>query len=370
MTLHFYIAFALCCLLTTTLHAQRDVSVHRKETPMKFHMYVALSGDQKILRFDLDPETGDLTAVGEVSVDGGVGPLCMDPQKKYLYAGLRSTKKLSSFAINPETGALDLISTVPFDSDPCFLSTDRTGRYLFSAYYGAGAAAVNAIDDNGAVLGPHRQWIATAGHAHCIHPDRSNQFILLPHTLPANAIFQFTFDETTGDLTPNAVPRVQAPKGEGPRHYEFHPTKNVVYTSNENGSSVTVYDLDPVKGTLKRKQNLSTLPEGFTGENTCAQIHSHPSGKFLYITNRGHNSIARFGIQPDGSLVSLGQTPTEPTPRVFNIDPSGNFLFAAGQTSGKLEGFRIDPATGDLTSLKIYEVGKQPLWVLFFKLSK
>lgn len=337
---------------------------------MKYHMYVAIAGDQKILRFDLDPTTGDLSSVGDVTVDGGVGPLCTDPQQKYLYAGLRSTKKLSSFNIDPKTGDLELINTIPFDSDPCFLSTDRTGRYLFSAYYGAGAAAVNAIDDNGAVLGPHRQWIPTAGHAHCIHPDRSNQFVFLPHTAPANTIYQFTFDETMGDLTPNATPQVSAPRGEGPRHYEFHPTKNIVYTSNENANSVTVYDLDPNNGTLKRRQNLSTLPEDFKGNSTCAQIHSHPSGKFLYITNRGHDSIARFGIQPDGSLISLGQTKTEPVPRVFNIDPTGNFLFAAGQGSGKMEAFRINPETGDLTSLKTYDVGKQPMWVMILKLGK
>ena len=367
MALFHSLFFALCVLLTATPDAQ--IHRNRKEDAMKYHMYVAISGEQKILRFDLDPDTGELTPIGEVLVDGGVGPLCTDPQQKYLYAGLRSTKQLSSFTIDSKTGALDLISTVPFDADACFISTDRTGRYLFSAYYGAGAIAVNAIDDNGAVLSPHRQWIKTEGHAHCIHPDRSNQFIYVPHTMPANTIFQFTYDETTGDLSPNATPRVQAPRGEGPRHYEFHPTRDIVYVANENGSSVTVYDLDPKKGTLKRRQNLSTLPDDFTGDNTCAQIHGHPSGKFLYITNRGHNSIARFAIAPDGSLTTLGQTPTEPTPRVFNLDPKGKFLFAAGQGSGKLEGFRIT-ANGDLQSLGTRDVGKQPMWVLILQLGK
>ncbi|MDA0711743.1 MAG: lactonase family protein [bacterium] len=337
---------------------------------MKYHLYVANSSDEKILRYELDPETGDLTPVGEVAVEGGVGPLCTDPQQQYLYAGLRSTKKVSSFSIDPVSGALELINTVDLDGDPCYLSTDRTGRYLFSAYYGAGVIAVNALDSTGAVTTPHRQWIPTAAHAHCIHPDRSNQFVFVPHTMSPNAIFQFTFDETKGDLTANAIPRIKPPRGEGPRHYEFHPTRNVVYVSNENGNSVTVYDLDPNHGTLSRRQNLSTLPEDFSGKSTCAQIHIHPSGKFLYITNRGHNSIARFAVKPDGSLEELGQTPTEPIPRVFNIDPSGNFLFAAGQGSGKMESFRIDPVTGDLTSLKFYDVGEKPMWVMILKFGK
>lgn len=337
---------------------------------MKYHMYVASAGEQKILRYDLNPDTGNLTSTGEVEVDGAVGPLCTDPQQQYLYAGLRSTKKVSSFKIDPETGALELINTVDFDSDPCYLSTDRTGRYLFSSYYSAGVAAVNALDGTGAVTSPHRQWIETAGHAHCIHPDRSNQFVFVPHTMPANAIYQFTFDETIGDLTANVTPTVKPPRGEGPRHYEYHPTLNVVYTSNENGNSVTVYDMDIDKGTLTRRQILPTLPEDFDGKNTCAQIHIHPSGKFLYITNRGHDSIARFAISADGSLESLGQTPTEPVPRVFNIDPEGNFLFAAGQGSGKMEGFRIDPETGDLKSLKKYDVGDKPMWVMILKFGK
>jgi 6-phosphogluconolactonase len=333
-------------------------------------MYVANSGEQKILRYDLNPETGALTLVGEVEVDGAVGPLCTNPQKQYLYAGLRSTKKVSSFSIDQKTGALELINTVDFDSDPCYLSTDRTGRYLFSSYYSAGVVAVNALDSTGAVTTPHRQWIKTAGHSHCVHPDRTNQYVFVPHTMPANAIFQFTFDETKGDLTPNATPKIKPPRGEGPRHYEYHPTLDIVYAANENGNSVTVYDFNTINGTLARRQNISTLPEDFQGKSSIAQIHIHPTGKFLYISNRGHDSIARFAVKPDGELQTLGQTPTEPIPRVFNIDPEGNFLFAAGQGSGKMESFRIDPETGDLTSLEKYDVGTLPMWVMILKFGK
>ena len=363
-----YVTIALISLSYTIGYTQTNP--RGKEHPMKYHMYVAIAGDEKILRFDLNPDTGALKSVGEVDVDGGVGPLCTDPQQQYLYAGLRSTKKVSSFTIDQETGALELINTVDFDSDPCYLSTDRTGRYLFSSYYSAGVVAVNALDGTGAVTSPHRQWIKTAGHAHCVHPDRSNQFVYVPHTMPANAIFQFNFDETRGDLSANTPPKVKPPRGEGPRHYEFHPTLDVVYTSNENGNSVTVYDMNVEDGTLTRRQNLPTLPDNFEDKNTTAQIHIHPTGKFLYITNRGHDSIARFAVDNEGSLEALGQTPTEPIPRVFNLDPEGNFLFAAGQGSGKMEGFRIDPETGDLKSLATYDVGEKPMWVMILKLGK
>lgn len=365
-----YILIAFGIILTNNLYAQNKTNSNRKENLMKYHMYVAVSGDKKLLRYDMDPENGDLTLVEEIPVEGGIGPLCTDPRQKFLYAALRSSKELATYNIDPETGALELIASVPINGGSCYISTDKTGRYLFSAYYGEGAVAINAIDENGAVLAPHRQWIPTEGHAHCFYPDRSNQYLLVPHTIPANTIYQFTFDETTGELAQNAVTKVRVPKGEGPRHYEFHPTLDVVYIANENSSSVTVYNFDPENGTLKRRQNLSTLPEGYTETNTCAQIHIHPSGKFLYISNRGHNSIARFAIQDNGSLESLGQTPTEPIPRPFNLDPEGNFLFAGGQKSDKMASYRIDPETGDLTPLKVYDVGKQPMWIMILKIGK
>ena len=352
-------------MFTGSLFAQQS---NRKEPSMKYHMYVAVSKDKKLLRYDMDPDTGDLTLVEELPAKGGIGPLCTDPRQKYLYAALRQSKELVTYKIDPGTGALEHVATAPFDGGSCYISTDKTGRYLFSAYYGEGAVAINAIDKDGAVLAPHRQWIPTDEHAHCFFSDPSNRYLFVPHTMPVNAIYQFTFDETTGELAPNEVVKVDAVYGEGPRHYEFHPSLDVVYVANENGSSVTVYDFNPDNGTLAPRQTLSTLPEGFTERNTCAQIHIHPSGKFLYISNRGHNSIAGFGVQDDGSLTSLGQTPTEPIPRPFNLDPEGNFLFAAGQQSDKMAGYRIDKETGGLTPLKVYHVGEQPMWIMILKL--
>jgi 6-phosphogluconolactonase len=300
----------------------------------------------------------------------GVSTLCTDPEQKYLYATVRGSQGVASFGIDPESGALDPLSTASVDGRPGYMNMDKTGKYLFTAYFGDGAVSVNAIDENGAVLAPHHQWVPLEEHAHCVYADRSNQFLYVPHTMPANTIYQFTFDETIGKITPNDPAKVDPPLGEGPRHFEFHPTLDFVYFSNENGSSVTVYDLDAETGGLVRRQNISTLPSGYVEDNSCAQIHIHPSGKFLYVGNRGHNSIARFAVQEDGALESLGQTPTEPTVRGFNLDPDGIFLFAAGIGSGKMASYRIDANTGDLVPLKVYDVGKQPMWILVLKLDR
>ena len=149
----------------------------------------------------------------------------------------------------------------------------------------------------------------------------------------------------------------------------FHPNKPILYFSNEQGSSVSAYTLQEGEhpGILVDLQDdLSTLPADFEADNTCAQIHIDPQAKFLYVTNRGHDSIAGFAIDEDtGKLSAIGQQLTEPTPRVFNIDGTGNFLFAGGQGSGKLATYRINRQSGELSPLSTYEVGESPMWVLF-----
>ena len=199
--------------------------------------------------------------------------------------------------------------------------------------------------------------------AHCIQTDRSNRFAFLPHVGESNAIFQFRFDEKTGSLTPNDPPRADGAEGQGPRHFCFHPARDFVYASNEQGSGITAYRFDSSAGTLEAFQTLSTLPEGFEGDNTCAQIHIAPSGKSVYVSNRGHDSIACFAIGDDGRLTSLGQQPSEATPRAFTVDPTGNFLFASGQNSGNLASYRIDAGTGGLTPLEVSPIGDRPSWV-------
>jgi 6-phosphogluconolactonase len=155
----------------------------------------------------------------------------------------------------------------------------------------------------------------------------------------------------------------------GPRHFCFHPSKDLLYFSNEQGCSVSAYQLDPAAGTLTALQTVSTLPSGYTGQNSCSQIQITPSGKFLYAPNRGHNSIAGFSVDATtGLLTSIGQTPSEPVPRAFSLDPDGHFLYAAGIESGRLAAYRVHQDSGVLQPLKTYPVGARPMWVMIIKL--
>jgi len=331
---------------------------------MKENIYITLSGEDRILIFGLDPTNGDLESVGALALEGGPAPLALSPDNRYLYAGLRNSLRVASLRIDRSTGALSQAGSVGLKSDPCFLAADRKGRYLFSSYYRAGRVAVHSINADGSVSTSPIEWRETALNAHSIQTDPSNRFAFVPHTGP-NVIFQFLFDEETGRLTPNAIPHVRPPEGTEPRHFTFHPKGDVVYVVNERGSSVTAYRFDASAGTLSAFQTVSTLPEGFEGENTCAQIRIAPTGKYLYASNRGHDSLACFSIHDTtGSLASLGQVETEPTPRAFNLDTSGSYLFAAGRTSGRLASYRIDPQTGGLEPLKVYTLGERPMWVI------
>ncbi|MDA0746644.1 MAG: lactonase family protein [bacterium] len=335
---------------------------------MKCFVYIAIASENRISTYALDSQTGALAHITNTELGGAPGPLALAPNKKTLYVGVRSTRHIASFRIDHATGDLSPTGTVSLEADPCYLSTDRKGNFLLSAYYGGGLIAVHPLHKEGSVGNPHVVWHKTAPKAHCVLTDPSNTFAFLPHVGESNAIFQFRFNETTGELTPNQPPHVSPEPGVGPRHFVFHPQKDIVYVSNEQGSSVTAYRFDPSAGTLSAFQTLSTLPEGFSGENSCAQIHITPSGKYLYVSNRGHDSIACYATGENGSLTALGQQPTEPAPRAFGIDPTGSFLFAGGQPSGNLASYRINPNTGALTPLEVYPVGKQSMWVLFLQL--
>jgi 6-phosphogluconolactonase len=330
---------------------------------MPHYVYVTAADEGKIGIWTMDPETGALSWQEDVVLGGGPAPLAVHPSKRTLYAGLRDICHLVSLRIDPADGSLSLLRAIELQSDPCYLATDRAGRYLFSAYYRAGHVAVHPIEADGAAVLPPVEWRATAPHAHALQTDPSNRYAYVPHVAQSNAIWQFEFDAERGCLVPNAVPRVTPEAGTGPRHYCFHPTRNVVYFDNEQGSSVTAYHLDPETGTLAPFQTLSTLPEGYEGQNTCAQIHITPQGSSLYASNRGHDSIACYAIDADtGELVSLGQQPTQATPRAFNVDPSGRFLLASGLDSGRLTVYRIEES-GTLDTLSEVAVGERPMWV-------
>jgi 6-phosphogluconolactonase len=327
-------------------------------------LYVSVAAENRIAVYRLDGDTGKLTHRGDCAVaEGEPGALTVAPDRRFLFAAIRSTGKLASFRIDPATGRLAHLNTVTVGPDPAHVATDHTGRYLLTAYYVASKVTVHAVGDDGRLGAKPLQSIATADKAHAVVPDPSNRFVFVPHTGP-DAIFQFAFDAKSGRLSANAPVKIRTPKGTGPRHLAFHRSKPVAYVANEQGGSVTAYGLDEQAGTLRTLQTVSTLPRDYQGTNACAEIKVHPSGRFAYVSNRGHDSIAAFALNDDGKLTAVGQFSTEKTPRSFDIDSLGKYLFAAGESSGKLAGYRIDPKNGGLTPFATNEVGRMPWWVL------
>ena len=335
---------------------------------MPTFVYVTASGDDKILIFSQDEDSGALEKLDEVEAGGRPAPLATDPDQRYLYVARRDVNKLSSYSIDPATGELSLLGVADLESDPNYLATDKSGRWLLSAYYIAGRCAVHPIDENGVAQSPPAEWRTTGPGAHCMQTDASNRFAFVPHIgggNGVNAIFQFLFDEDTGALTPNDPPAVSQDGDLGPRHYCFHPSLEVLYFSNEQGCSVTAYNFDSDAGTLSAFQTISTLPSLWSGRNSCAQIRINPSGTMLFAPNRGHDSIACFLIdQESGRLTRTAIVPSEPVPRALNVDPAGRFLYAAGLDSGKLAAYEINEAWGGIDRIGTYEVGREPMWVL------
>ncbi len=333
------------------------------------HVYFAIGGESRIAIYTLDAATGSIAFQENISVSGSPGPLARSQCGDYLYAGLRSSREIATFRIHEQTRSLTHLRTTQLDADTCYIATDRTGNFLLSAYYGAGKVTVHKIGDDKTVEDGPLQTVETDIHAHCILTDTENRFAFVPHTVPRNAIYQFLFDAETGSLTENPVGHLNPGAPIGPRHFCVHPEKPILYFSNEQGSSVSAYTLrsgDPHGTLVDLQEDLSTLPDDFDGENTCAQIHLDPQAEFLYVTNRGHDSIAAFAVDPEsGTLRAIGRTRTEPIPRVFNIDATGTLLFAAGQGSGKLATYRINRENGDLAPMETHSIGDRPMWVLF-----
>jgi 6-phosphogluconolactonase (cycloisomerase 2 family) len=349
---------------------------------MPYSLYTCLQNENKIAAFAMDADTGHLTPQAEVPAVGGPAVLAISPNRHVLYVGHRVQPAISSFRIDHQTGGLAPQGTVSLEHAPAFLATDGTGKYLLSAYYQGGYVAVHPLAEDGAVGAPSLDRLATATGAHAIQTDPSNQYAFVPHIARLNdnvlepprdapgpnVILQFKFDVHTGNLTPNSPFQVEPAERLGPRHYCFHPTQDLVYFSNEQGSSVSSYRLDPAAGTLSAVQTISTLPDGYTARNTCSQIHLVPSAKFLYVANRGHNSIAGFAADTSGWLTANGHISTERVPSNFILDPEGRFVFAAGSESGRLASYRINDETGTLRRLATYTLGRRPMGMLAIRL--
>lgn len=354
-----------------TLAGNSEALARRVAPPRELLVYVGTytsGASEGIYLYRLDLSDGSLARVGAVA--GIVNPsyLTLEPGGRFLYAvnevedfGGAKSGAVSAFAVEPKTGVLRLLNqSASKGGAPCYLTTAESGRFVLVANYSGGNVAVlpvradgslgEAVDvEQAAGSGPNRER-QEAPHAHSVLLDRANRFAY-SCDLGTDKVMVYRFDARDGSLTPNAPPSFSAKPGAGPRHLAFHPRGRFVYVLNELDSTVSALAHDAARGTLRELQTVSALPAGFSGANTGADIHLTPDGRFLYSSNRGHDSIAVFAVNPrTGRLRPAGHTPTGgSTPRNFVIDPSGRFLLAANQKSDNIVTFRLNPRTGALS---------------------
>ena len=227
---------------------------------MAYFMYVAMQGDNKISVFTIDPESGNISPEFDVPVEGGPFTLSISPDKNYLYVGCRDIPGIFSYQVSSNDGGLTSLGSVPLDSWPVYISTDRKGKYLLSSYYQGAGVKVHGIARDGSIIDPTVVSLDTATGAHAMQTDSTNSYAFVPHIAGngPNSIYQFKFYENTGQISPNTPDRVDPQEFLGPRHFCFHPTLDVLYFSNEQGCSVSGYNLDTTTGTLSPSRFMST----------------------------------------------------------------------------------------------------------------
>jgi 6-phosphogluconolactonase len=331
--------------------------------------YTAKTDSKGIYSFHFDSGTGRLTSMAVAATTPDPSFLTVAHNEKYLYAvnelsefGGKKSGAVTSYSIDAKSGKLVQLNQVASGgADPCYVSFDQSGKYLLVANYTGGSVSTFPIAADGHI-GPAAAIVQHTGsgpnkerqegpHAHYSATSADNRFVFVVD-LGLDEVVVYRFDPATGSLTPNDPPFAKLAPGAGPRHLAFHPNGKFAYVLNEVIPTVTALAYDSKSGSFSTLQTLSTIPKDFTAHNDTAEIVVHPSGKFLYASNRGHDSIAEFTIDPaKGTLTLAGDFPTQgKTPRNFALDPTGKFLLAANQESNNIVIFRIDQSTGALVA--------------------
>jgi len=355
----------LALLLSSSL-----APVAAKDSPKKYLLFVGTYTDKEskgIYAYRFDAVSGELTPAGLAAETTNPSFLAVDPSRRFLYAVNEVSKykdaasgAVSAFAIDRQAGKLSLLNEVPSrGADPCYIALDKTGKYVLVANYTGGSVAVFPVLNDGR-LGESSAFVQHVGssvnherqegpHAHWIETTADNRFAIAVD-LGLDQVRVYRFDAANGTLVANDPAFAQLDPGAGPRHVAFHPSGKFAYVVNELNSTVTSFSYDNQRGALRPLHTVSTLPQGFSGENSTAEIHVHPNGKFLFASNRGHDSIAVFSVSPGtGALTPVDHVSTQgKTPRNFEIDPTGTRLFVANQIGGNIVVFRINPRTGKL----------------------
>ncbi len=320
-----------------------------------------------VYAYRFDARTGQLASLGLAAETISPSFLAVDPRRRFLYAVNEVSNYegknggVSAFAIDHQAAKLTWLNEVSSrGADPCYVSLDKTGKHVLVANYTGGSVAVFPVLEDGR-LGDASAFVQHRGssvnrerqegpHAHSIEMSPDNRFAIAAD-LGLDELLVYRFGPANGTLAANNPPFARVSPGSGPRHFAFHPSGRFIYAVSEMGSMVTAFSYDAKGGVLHDLQTVSTLPTGFAGNNDDAEIEVHPSGRFVYASNRGHDSIAVFAIDGGkGTLTRVDDVPTRgKTPRNFAIDPTGSYLFAANQDSDNIVIFRIDPRTGRLT---------------------
>jgi 6-phosphogluconolactonase len=380
VTVLFFAATAALCTLALGMPAMAK--------PGASWVYVA--GRDAISLFRLDPASGKLEPQG-IAAAMGAGFLAFSPDHGFLYATAteadeKSHKRIgavAAFAVDRASGKLTLLNEQPSGGDgPCFVTVDPQGKNVLVANYASATVAVLPLDEDGKLkpascviqqtgssVDPSRQRHA---YAHSVNVDPAGHFAFVAD-LGADKLFIYRFDSAKGTLKPNAPPAVTLPPGSGPRHFTFDPAGRFAYLVNEMGGTVAVYSYDAATGGLAQVQLIHTLPEDFKGISTAAEVQVHPTGKFVYASNRlGTNFITIFSIDPSSGKLSLigYQSTLGKTPRNFRIDPTGGFLIVANQESDSIVLFSIDRQTGKLTPVGDALPVKVPMCVKFLAMTE
>jgi 6-phosphogluconolactonase len=351
--------------------AGASAPIHAASSYLAYVGTYTASSSKGIYSFRFDPGTGQLKAIGVAAELPNPSFLATDPHQRFLYAvtemgpepGADDYKKngfVSSYSIDRKTGALTFLNKVDAGGGgSCHLVVDKTGKMLFVANYGSGNVASFAVKADGSIgertgfyqhsgssVDPARQQ---GPHAHAVVLSPDNRFLFVPD-LGTDQVKIYRVDAQKGAFAPNDPAFGQVKAGYGPRHFAFGRGGKYAYTLCEMGSSVAVFSYDPAKGSLTPVQTISNLPDDFKGEDNSAEIEVDRSGRFLYASNRGNDSITVFSIDPaKGTLTKVQVVPTQgKTPRNFALDPTGKYLIAANQDSSTIVVFSVDPQNGQL----------------------
>lgn len=379
-----YVMLSMCLLslilLVSPARAEERMLVYVATVPEKSN------SQQGIYKTTLNMKTGLLAPPELVIKTNRSSFITIHPNGRFLYACNeigefqgKKTGAASAFAIDPTTGKLTALNDQPSGGQgPCYVRVDGSGKNLLVANYGGGSVAVLPIDETTGTLAAPSATVQHEGksvdpnrqqgpHAHSFNPSPDNRFALACD-LGLDKVMVYQLESAEGELTANDPPSASVAPGAGPRHLAFSNDGKFVYVGNEMGNTVTAFAYDAQQGALKEIQSLSTLPEAFAENSFVAEVAMHPTGRFLYISNRGHNSIAVFSVDPaSGRLTAVNHPSTGGDwPRHFKIDPSGKWMIVANQNSGDLVSFAIDQEKGTLAQAGSKVELAQPMCVQFY----